>query len=162
MTFNWIGSGFLFGVFLDFFSITAFGVEQIFQIYKSNDEDQIFYIKKAKDVKNNLIEKNKEVYEKINNIYLIKTDDEFRKKYKRTYNLLKFECENNEVITIGAYTDSKNIPTPDNTYILCENDFINILAKPKIITSHKDLEETEFNGLKSILNKNELTKELLK
>lgn len=164
MKFNWIGRGNLYGEIISFFSITSFDVEQVFYIYKStmDDDDQIFYIKSAKKMDTHLITIDNEIDEKINYIHLIETDDEFRKKYKRSYNLLKFECENNIIVTMGTYTDSRSKPIPDNSYLLCQTDFVNILAGSRFVSSVDDIHNTPFQELGSILNKNELTKQLLK
>lgn len=164
MKFNWIGKGFLYGEYMNFFSITAFNVEQVFYIYKTLDEDEtfIFNIKNADKIEKNTIETSEDIGENVNYIHLIETDEWFRKKYKRSYNLIKFECENDIIITIGTYTDSRNIPTPNNSYLLCGSDFVNVLAESRYIWSSKDIYNTPFHNLASILNKNELTKQLLK
>jgi len=164
MMFNWTGSGFLYGERLNFFSITSFDVEQIFYIYTStmDDDDNIFYIKNARKINKNVISIDEYIDEKVKYIHLIETDDEFRKNFKRSYNLIKLECEHDTIITIGSYTDSKAKPIPDNSYILCQSDFVNVLAESKYIESADDIVNTSFYGLSSILSKNELTKQLLK
>ena len=160
-TFDWTGKSFSFGQKVDFFQITFEEVPLVFNIYKTTSfSDEPFVIERvSKNIK--LIEIQHEVEEEIKETHLIKTDDDFRKKFKRSYYLLKFITEN-DIITLGAYTDNQKKMTPDNLYILCERDFINILAKSELIESIDQIAMTAFDPLKSTFNKKELAKELLR
>jgi len=160
-TFDWIGEGFSFGQRVKFFQITYEDVLLVFCIYKTTlFSDEPFVIERiTKNIKSINIQH--EIEEEIKDIHLIKTDDNFRKKFKRSYYLLKFITEN-DVITIGAYTDNQKKMMPDNLYLLCERDFINVLAKTDIIKSIDQIAMTAFDPLKSTLNKKELAKELLR
>lgn len=160
-TFDWTGKSFSFGQKVNFFQITFEEVPLVFCIYKTTSfSDEPFVIERvSKNIK--LIEIQHEIEEEIKEIHLIKTDDDFRKKFKRSYYLLKFITEN-DIITLGAYTDNQKRMTPDNLYLLCEIDFINILAKSDLVESIDQIAMTAFDPLKSILNKKELAKELLR
>ena len=160
-TFDWTGKSFSFGQKVDFFQITFEEVPLVFNIYKTTSfSNEPFVIERiSKNIK--LIEIRHEIEEEIKEIHLIKTDDDFRKKFKRSYYLLKFITEN-DIITVGAYTDNQQRMTPDNLYLLCERDFINILAKSELIESIDQIAMTAFDPLKSIFSKKELAKELLR
>lgn len=160
-TFDWIGEGFNYGKKINFFSITTEDVQLIFCIYKTTTfSDEPFVIERA--TKNiNSINIQNEIEEEIKNIYIVKTDDFFRKKFKRSYYLLKFETES-RIITVGAYTDNRMAITPDNMYLVCEGSYINILAETEVVESAEQLDGTAFGPLKAIFNKKELAKELLK
>jgi hypothetical protein len=163
MKLNWIGEAFKYGRTLEFFSITSFGVEQIFYIFSVSDDesDDIFKVEYLKEINTKVIETTEEIEEPVKAVYLINTDDDFRKKMKRSYYLLKFVTDN-EVFTIGIYNDNGKKPTVDNSYLLCTTDFVNVLARAEKITGSKQIENTPFAALGSLFNKNELTKKLLK
>ena len=160
-TFDWRGEGFTYGQKVSFFQITYEDVPLVFCIYKTTSfSDEPFVIERIKkNIKS--ININDEIEEEIKNIYLIKTDDDFRKEFKRSCYILKFVTET-EVVTIGAYTDNQKKMTPDNLYLLCERDFINVLAKGELVESVEQIEMTAFDPLKPIFNKKELAKELLR
>ena len=161
MTFDWIGEGFTYGQKVNFFQITSEDVPLVFCVYKTTSfSDEPFTLERiSKNIKSINIQH--EIEEDIKNVHIIKTDDAFRKKFKRSYYLVKFETEEN-IITVGAYTDNDKRMTPDNLYLLCERDFINILAPSKIIESVEQVSHTAFDPLKPIFNKKELAKELLR
>ena len=159
--FDWIGEGFSYGQKVNFFQITTEEVPLVFCIYKTTSfSDEPFVIERvSKNIKSINIQN--EIEEEIKAVYLIKTDNDFRKKFRRSYYLLKFITEL-EVVTIGAYTDNEKRMTPDNLYLLCEKDFINILAKAEKVESISQLAITAFDPLKSIFDKKELAKDLLR
>lgn len=161
MIFDWIGEGFTYGQKVSFFQITSEDVPLVFCIYKTTSfSDEPFVVERiSKNIKS--INVNHEIEEEIKNVYLIKTEDDFRKKFKRSYYILKFETESN-IITIGAYTDNEKRMKPDNLYLLCEKDFINILARADLVESVDQISTTAFDPLKPIFNKKELAKELLR
>lgn len=160
-TFDWIGEGFSYGEKTRFFSITTEGVQLVFCIYKTTSfSDEPFVIERiSKNI--NSINIETPIEEEIKNIYMVNTDDFFRKKFKRSYYLLKIETES-EVITLGAYTDNNRIMTPDNLYLLCNTDYINILARTELVTEVEQIDYTAFKPLKAIFNKKELAIELLR
>ncbi len=161
MTFDWIGEGFLYGRKLAFFQITTEGVPLVFTIHEGNElTDHPFVVQRIKkNIKSINIEH--EIEEEISKIHIIQTDNVFRKKMKRSYSLLKI-IAGDQIITIGAYTDNKKIMKSDNLYILCERDFINILASSELLTSSEQINGTPFEVLAPIFNKKELAKELLR
>lgn len=161
MTFDWIGEGFTYGQKVSFFQITSEDVALVFCIYKTTSfSDEPFVIERiSKNIKS--ININHEIEEEVKGVYMIQTDDVFRKKFKRSYYLVKFVTES-DVITIGAYTDNDKRMKPDNLYLLCERDFVNILAETKIIESVEEIADTAFDPLKPIFNRKELAKELLR
>ena len=161
MIFDWIGEGFTYGQKVSFFQITSEDVPLVFCIYKTTSfSDEPFVIERiSKNIKSINIQH--EIEEKVDAVFIIKTDDDFRKKFKRSYYLLKLVTES-EVITIGAYTDNEKRMKPDNLYLLCEKDFINILARADLVESVDQISTTAFDPLKPIFNKKELAKELLR
>jgi len=161
MTFDWIGDGFMYGMKMTFFQITTEGVPLIFNIRKSSSEsDYPFTIERIK--KNvNSINITSVLDGDVKSVFIFNTDDIFRKEFKRSYSILKFVMED-EIITLGAYTDNVKKMTPDNLYILCDDGFINILANGYRIFSDDQLEGTAFTSLAPIFNKKELAKVLLK
>ena len=161
MIFDWIGEGFTYGQKVSFFQITSEDVPLVFCIYKTTSfSDEPFVLERiSKNIKS--INIKHEIEEEVKNVYLIKTDDVFRKKFKRSYYVVKFETESN-VITVGAYTDNHMRMKPDNLYLLCEVDFINILARADLVESVDQISTTAFDPLKPIFNKKELAKELLR
>lgn len=163
MKLNWLGEAFKYGRALEFFSITSFGIEQVFYIFSISDEEShdIFKIEYSKEINTKVIETTEEIEEPVKSVFLIKTDDDFRKRMKRSYYLLKFVTDN-EVFTVGIYNDNGKKPTVDNSYLLCTTDFINVLTRAEKVTTSEQLEGTPFEELGSIFNKNELTKKLLK
>jgi len=160
LKFNWLGDGFSFGQKVKFFSISAHGLELVFSIFKHATEDGVFSIRReTKNIKT--INKSTTVEEDVKNIYLIKTDNDFRKKTKHSYHIIKFETEN-YIVNIGAYSDSQNEMTPNNSYLLCTSEFINLLAPTEKIEDIEQIRNTCFNPMMCLLDKNEMTKELLK
>lgn len=162
MKFNWIGDAFEYGSRLNFFSISAHNVELNFVLYPVSDpdDDAIFGIQRSS--KNpNTINKEIEIDEDIEEVYLIETDNDFRKKFKRSYQMMKF-VTSDHVISVGIYNDNGKQPTPDNSYLLCTTDFINLLADSKKIENADQIKDTPFRELMCIFSKKELAKELLK
>jgi hypothetical protein len=160
LKFNWLGDGFSFGQKVKFFSVSAHGLELMFSIYKHATEEGVFSIKReTKSLKT--INKNFTIDEDVKNIYLIKTDVDFRKKMKHSYHIIKFETESH-IVNIGAYSDSLDEMTPNNSYLLCTSDFINLLAPTEKIEDIEQIRDTCFNPLMCLLDKNEMTKELLR
>ena len=161
--FNWYEEKILFGNSVYVFNISVEGVELNFILRYTNDvdkADKVFEINVCKD----LIKKTQnsiDIYEEIINTYLISTDDEFRKKFKRSYNLIKFETQNN-IITIGMYNDTPFKPTSNNSYLLCTTDFINILAKTTLVNEKQCLMGTQFEELSCLFDQKDLARILLK
>jgi hypothetical protein len=159
--FNWIGEGFNYGQKVKFFCVTKEGVELIYIVYKTTSfSDEFFKIERVhrSAVSVNII---REIEEPILGIFIIKTDDEFRKKFKRSYYLLKIITET-QAITIGAYTDNDRKVSPDNLYLLCDSDFINILTRIKKVEFIGQIVGTVFEPLKVLFDKKELALELLR
>jgi hypothetical protein len=163
MTFNWVGSAFHYGKLIRYFSITYDDVELVFIIYRTEDEesDSVFEIQRVTKKDCRSVRKDNQIYEEINEVFYIHTDDDFRKKYKHSYDILKFVCEST-VVTIGAYNDSKVKMDRGNPYLVCTIDFINILAESVKITDEQQLKDTSFDKLRCIFSKRELAKELLR
>ena len=161
MIFDWIGEGFIFGQKVSFFQITTEGVPLVYSIYRTTTlSDNPFSIERIKKNINHINIKH-EIEEEVKRSFIIETDDDFRKKFKRSYKIIKLETENS-VITIGGYTDNEKRMSADNTYILCEKDFINILAKAEFIKDVNMLDNSPFEPIKPIFDKKELAIELLK
>jgi hypothetical protein len=148
----------VYGKLLNILKINTFDVDVNFVIYKTQDLDE------ENPFKVGIIKtKNKEsdnIDEEIKNIYLIRTDEIFRKKFNHYYDVLKLETENN-IITFGAYSDSKNKPNSDNISLLCTIDFINLLAPITVVTDYRQLKDTPFKFFGCLLEKKELSKILL-
>lgn len=164
MKLNWIGEAPWYGRNLNFMYFTSFGVDQYFYIYGVSDDEEsnhLFKVKYADEVNTMMMGHWGEVYEDIESVHLIKTDEDFRKRMKRSYNLLKFVTDS-EVLTIGIYNDDGKIPTLDNSYLLCTIDFVSILAESERVTSSDQLKGTPFEEMGSLFNKSQLTKRLLK
>jgi hypothetical protein len=161
MIFDWIGESFLFGQKASFFQITYENVSLVYSIYKTTKlSDYPFKIERvSKNIKN--VNVQHEIEEKISDVYLIHTDDHFRKKFKRSYSILKFVV-GSDVVTIGGYTDNEKRMSSDNVYVICGKDFINILAKAEKIENASQLDNTPFEDIKPIFDKKELAKELLR
>jgi hypothetical protein len=160
LRFNWTGDGFAFGAKVKFFSINAHGLELVFSIFKQSGAECPFAIKReAKNIKT--VNKERVVEEDIKNIYIIRTDAAFRKRFKHSYYVLKFETEN-FVINVGAYADSMDAMTPNNSYLLCTTDFVNLLAEYQKVETAEQLAESSFSPLMCLIDKNEMTKELLR
>lgn len=162
MKFNWIGDAFEYGSRLNFFSISAHNVDLNFVLYPVSDPDDEAVFGVQRSPKNpNTINKETEIDENINEVYLIQTGESFRKSFKRSYRILKFVTDNH-VISIGIYNDNGKKPTPDNSYLLCTTDFINLLAESEKIENAEQIKDTPFQELMCIFSKKELAKELLK
>lgn len=160
LKFNWIGDGFAFGSKVKFFSVSAHGLELVFSIFKQSDGECPFAVRReSKNTKT--VNKERMIDEDVKNIYLIRTDSAFRKKFRHSYYVLKFETEN-FVVNIGAYADSMEAMTPNNSYLLCTTDFINLLAEYQKIETAEQLAESSFSPLMCLIDKNEMTKELLR
>ena len=164
LKFNWLGQGMHFGVQTKFFSLNAHGIDLIFSIHKNPsflEGEPMFIINREPKKNIGTINKERVVNELINEVYLVITDTDFRKRTKHSYYLLKFVTESS-VMSIGGYSDSPYQMTPDNSYLVCTVDFINLIAKMTKVESMDPLLETGFKPLICLFDKNELTKELLR
>ena len=152
----------IFGQLLNTVCIRMQDVYVNFSVFLNNDPEYIhpFQIK-GEMVRSKDGFKKEYISEEIDNVYLINTDDEFRKKFKRSYSILKIETSNT-ILTIGAYCDNKNKMTPDNIYLLCTTDFINLLAASEKVVSKSQLDGTPFEELSCIIDNKELAKLLLR
>lgn len=162
--FKWHGDGFSFGQKVDYFclEISNIEVELIFCIHKSTSlSDEAFKIERANKNVNTINIRN-EIDEKVQAVYLVKTDETFRKKFKRSYYIIRFFLENESVFSIGAYSDSEKRMTANNCYLICTLDFINLLADASKIIGPEQLVGTIFEPLKCLFSKKELAIELLK
>jgi hypothetical protein len=157
---NWLGEGFTFGKKTKFFCINAHGLDLVFSIYKSSGVDGAFGIhRESKNTKT--INKERIIDEEVKSMLLIKTDDEFRNKFKHSYYILKLETDN-YVANLGAYCDTRNPMSVDNIYLLCTTDFVNLLAEGKKVELAEDLRDSNFESLMCLIDENEMTKELLR
>lgn len=158
-----IGTAPMYGKVLQFASFKVQDILLEFVIYPTQDDSEPFpfkvqrFMRKAEGVPKVV----NSLHEEVKNIYYINTDDEFRKKFKHYYNIIKFETENN-ILTFGAYSDSSAVPTPDNIYLICTKDFVNLLAPSKKLETPDQLKDTPFEILSCMLDKKELAKELLR
>ena len=160
-TFNWIGEGFNYGQKMKFFCISKEGVQLTYAVYKTTSvSDMLFKIERARK-NTSTIKIDREIEEPIKAVFLVKTDDDFRKKFKRSYDILKLATES-RVITIGAYTDNEKRMSTDNLYLICDIDFINLLADATKIESIEQIIGSPFEPLKVLFDKKELALELLK
>lgn len=165
---NWIGEAYSYGVMRPFISFTAHDVELLFTIQKETEltdeeefQDRYFTVERIDKKLAKTAAIVEEIYEEVQEIWLIKTDEEFRKRFQHNYYLLKFYTENT-TLTLGAYSDTKNTPTAKNSYILCTTDFVNLLAKGEKVERAEQLSNTNFKKIGCLLNKKELAKELLR
>jgi hypothetical protein len=143
------------------FSITTQKVELIYTIHKATSvSDEPFLIERIAKNKGT-INITREVEEEVSEAHIITTDDDFRKRFKRSYHLIKLVTDT-EVITIGAYTDSSKKMAADNLYVLCTTDFINLLARSEKIINADQLNNTHFEPLKCVFSSKELAMELLR
>jgi hypothetical protein len=158
LKFNWIGQGFSFGQQMKFFCISAHALDLVFSIRRDSEGHGFVITRETKNIKtiNRLVK----IEEDVKNIFLIVTDEAFEKKFKRAYYILKFETEN-YVATVGTYTDNVGYGVA-NTYVLCTTDFINLLAATVKVETADQLRLTDFGSLMCIIDKNEMTKELLR
>jgi|SRR5208337_452764 len=162
LKFNWLGQGMHYGQDTYFFCLTAFNIDLVYSINKKtkmSDGEESFIINRVTQKSIGNVNKNRTVDETINNVFLIKTDEEFHKKFKHSYYLLKFITENN-VITIGKYSD--NVVPNASFYLICSTDYINLLADTKKVECADDIRETAFRPLMCVFDRNEMTKELLR
>ena len=149
----------MYGKKVYFFSTYSYGVELKFSIFKTQDEKEIFPFK---IIVNNFKPTDKSVInEEIKNIFLIRTDEKFRKKFKHHFDIIKFITDN-YIVTIGSYSDTSNPPTSDNIYLVCTEHFVNLLAPTVKVTSVEQLKNTPFESLACVFDKKELAKVLLK
>lgn len=161
ITFDWLGDSFYFGQKASFFKVTTDKVSLTYAIYKTTKlSDRPFKVERS-DKNTKTVNIHYEIEERVKDIYLVNTDDHFRKKFKRSYSLLKFVTDDN-VISIGGYTDNEKRMASDNVYIICSKDFINVLAKTDKIEDVSQLDNTPFEETKPIFDKKELAKELLR
>lgn len=167
MKLKWIGSGFSYGAMRDFVMFEAHNVELLFSIHKETelDDDEpgkdYFSVDRVEHKFAKTITATREIEEEVRSVYLIKTDDEFRKSFQHSYYIMKFAVEST-TLTIGAYTDTRNTPTAENSYLLCTTDFINLLAKGEKIEKAEQIKNTSFEKLMCLFDKKELAKELLR
>jgi hypothetical protein len=162
LIFKWYGSGFDYGQKVKFFCLEIDQVELIFTIHKSTHlSDEPFLIERSTKKNVNTITTEHESGEVVSSIHLIKTDENFRKKFKRSYYLLKFITAD-QVFTIGAYSDSSSKMNAMNSYLLCTHEFINLLADSVVVTEPQQIMNTAFECLKCLFSKKELAIELLK
>lgn len=165
---NWIGEAYSYGLMRPFISITAHDVELLFTIQKETElqdeeefQDGYFSVECLNKKAVKTVAVVEEIDEEVEEIWLIKTDDEFRKRFKHTYYLLKFYMPNT-ALTVGVYSDNKNRATAENSYILCTTDFINLLASGEKVEKAEQLADTNFQKFSCILDKKELAKQLLR
>ncbi len=168
MILKWHGEGYTYAAVRYFVLFEAHGVDLLFVAYKQRDlkdeeefKNHYFYVDRASNKFMKTITPTWEIEEEVESVYLIKTDDDFRKRLHHSYYIMKFVTEN-EVLTIGAYTDTKNKPTEDNSYLLCTTDFINLLAPSQKVETGKELKDTSFEKMMCLFDKKELAKELLR
>jgi len=150
-----------FGKVIEGISVYAQNVLLDFIIFKTQDEDEKFPFKTTRIKNDKLANIITPIGEEVLNLYLVRTDDNFRKKFKHSYDLIKFETEN-YVLTFGAYCDHAFPMTADNLYLQCTIDFINLLTDATKIESSEQLKDTPFEPLACIFDKKELAKELLR
>lgn len=162
LQFSWIGNGFEYGQRLDFFAFSIKGIELVFFIYPTGDPDSKHPFSINKIDKKMTANKIDIIEEKVKSIHLIETDDDFRKRFKRSYNIIKITTAEEKTITIGSYCDSDRKPTSENSHVVCTMDFINLLSKSINITTADQLDSTPFEAIKCVISKKELAKELLK
>lgn len=156
LIFKWIGSGHNYGRNINFFCINAFQIDMIFSICRLDDS----FIVASEPTKNiKTINTKRIIDEEIKNILLIRTGEDFRKKFSRDYCLLKFETEN-RIINVGSYSD--RIDPPVQCHIICTSDFISLLADAVKIENADQLKDTKFETLACLLSRNNMTIELLK
>ena len=163
LIFKWYGEGFNYGQKVKYLCLEANQVELIFAIHKSTSlSDEPFIIERTNKNANTIVIHH-EADVIVDDVHLIKTDDDFRKKFKHSYYILKFVTRSdNHVITIGVYSDSDKKLNSNNCYLLCTQDFINLLASSVIVREPEQLVGTTFEPLKCLFSKKELAIELLK
>jgi hypothetical protein len=155
MKLNWLGSGFIFGERRKFASFSAFDVELNFTISHSSIDDSVIIqeMKLSKTINHDL-----EVNQEVVKVYKIITDEKFNKKLNRHYELLKFATED-FVITMGLYKD--DLRSNSKPYLVCSNDYINLLAETEVVEDAEVLRATIFEPMMCLFSKKELAKALL-
>lgn len=161
MIFKWIAQGYTYGRRLPHFCISVNDMDFIFIVYKSGDGEEPILRFERVDKNPNTLNHEKPIEEEIKSVFIIKTDDEFRKKVKRSYNIIKFELET-KVVTIGLYSDNERKLDGNNSYLICNTDYINLLAKAKKIEAADELVDTDYEIFKFLFDKKEIAKLLLR
>lgn len=155
MIVRWIGAGFVFGERRRFVSFDAFDVELNFTIaFSSVDSSvEIQEMKLSKTINHET-----DIEQEVTEVHKIITDKEFNKKFNRHYELLKFVTED-FVVSVGSYWD--DLKRNSKPYLVCGDEFINLLADSDIIENEDDLRGTIFEPMMCLFSKKELAKTLL-
>ena len=155
MKISWVGSGFVFGERRRFVSFEAFEVELNFTISESSIDSSV----EVQEMKlSKTINHETEVHQEVKEVHKIITDEAFNKKFNRHYELLKFVTED-FVISFGSYKD--DLRRHARPYLICSDDYINLLAKSDLVEEAEDLLGTIFQPMMCLFSKKELAKTLL-
>lgn len=156
-----IWNDFGFGISVHHLLIQSQGIDSVFSIHKNTSEEIYPFKLQRSRFSAALVHKTKKINEDVKETFLFITDNEFRKKFSRSYHLIKLVTET-EIITVGAYSDSKAPLDCGNAYILCTNDFINLLSAGIKIEEADQLNGTGFEAFKCLYDRNEMAKALLR
>ena len=151
-----------FGVTSHFLLTESHSIESVFAVHKVTSADQPYPFKIERLRKTHqMVFRARHIEEEVLETFLFITDDEYRKKFSRSYHLIKFVMSS-EIVTVGAYADSKTPLDYGNAYIICTNDFINLLAPSTKVESAEQLDGTGFEAFQCLYDKNEMAKALLR